>query len=378
MEAPRLYTFEYFKLNLIFCLLYATVSFFFLLPVFIEKVGGSRMVIGFTMGSCEAAAVASRLLMGRRMDRIGRKKVLQVGAAVSALASFLFCTVTSTGVIPILLRVLMGVGYGAFFTACFTIAAALSPRERLAEGLGTIGLSALVAQGFAPWLGERLVHAYGFSALFIAAGSFSAAALLMSFSLKESKYPELCLTYRDGLGSAARGLMVPILVITFFHAAGRGAIVSFVSDFAYDRGLKDAGTFFAFFAVAAFVGRMLGGRLIDRVGRARMLVPSLILFAAGLYYIPLIHTPRTLAAGGALCGLGQAFLYPVLMSLALGAAHVCDLGLTTGMFTACFDAGLGLGGFLWGTIANYWDYPAMYVIAGTLVALMVGLKRKIR
>jgi predicted MFS family arabinose efflux permease len=335
-------------------------------------------MIGFTMGSCEAAAVVSRLLMGRRMDRIGRKKVLQVGAAMTALASFLFCAVTSAGVLPILLRVLLGVGYGAFFTACFTIAAALSPRDRLAEGLGTLGLSALVAQGFAPSLGERLVGTYGFTALFIAAGTFSVAALLLSLVMRESKYPDFCLMYRNGITAEARKALIVILVVAFFHAAGRGAIVSFFSDFAYDRGLRNAGTFFAFFGAAAFIGRLLGGRLIDRVGRARMLVPSLILFAAGLYYIPLIHTMRAVAAGGALCGLGQAFLYPVLMSLALGAAHVCDLGLITGLFTACFDAGLGFGAFFWGAIANYWDYPTMYVTAGTLVVLMVFSKNRIR
>lgn len=378
MSERRLYTTEFFKINLVFFFAFTCFSCFFLLPIYIEQLGGSKAVIGMTMGACPAAAVLSRLFLGKRMDVIGRKKVLLAGTAFMMLASYLFYYVDRVGLYPVLLRVILGAGYGIVFTAAFTIVADLSPPRRLAEGLGMFGISAMLAQGFGPWIGERIMNAHGFNVLFLWAGFFALAACIMGLFLRESKSPDFCVTYRLDYASRVRGPLGFILIITFFYAAGRGTVLSFFSDFAYDRGVANVGMFFVYFSASAVAMRLFAGRIIDRVGRGRMLVPSLLLFAAGIFYLHSISSPASVVTGGILCGLGQAFLYPVLMSLALGRAGDCDRGMITGLYTAVFDAGLGFGSFFWGGVANFFGYSAMYIAASIASASGILLTRKIR
>lgn len=376
-EERRLYTPEYLKVTLAFSILFTALTFFYLLPVHIEALGGSRLMIGFTMGACEATAVATRLLFSTRMDRIGRKRVLAAGGSCLAAGCFLFCLVRRADALPIFLRILIGAGYGAILTASFTIVADMSPPHRLAEGLGTLGIGAMVGQGVGPWIGYRLVAAYGFTALFAAAGILALFGLGITLLMRESTSPEFCLAYRSGYRHRLSGAFPWLMAITLFYAAGRGSIISFFSDFAHDRGIENAGLFFLSFSAAAVAGRALGGRAIDRTGRLRMLVPSVALFAAGLVSIPLIDSLRPMVLSGALCGLGQAFIYPVLISLAAGQANACDLGLTIGIFTAVFDAGLGFGSFLWGALAASFGYPAMYLSAASLAASGAAFRRKV-
>ncbi|MDD5555727.1 MAG: MFS transporter [bacterium] len=372
-----LYTPQYLKLNAVFCLLFISLTMFYLLPIHIENLGGSRFMIGVIMGSCEATAVVLRLFFSGAMDRAGRKKVLFAGAALMAAACFLFPTVDRPGMRAILLRVLLGAGYGAFFTASFTIAAALSPPERLAEALGTLGVGAMIAQGVGPWLGGRVVAAHGFSGMFAAAGVFAAAGALITLSLEESTSPAFCLADRRDARRLLTGALPWLMVLTFCHAAGRGSIISFFSDFARGRGLGNPAVFFAAFSAAAVAGRLAGGRAIDRIGRRRMLIPSIALFAAGPVSVAFIASTGGMAASGALCGLGQALLYPVLMSLSVAGTHVCDLGVTVGLFTASFDAGLGAGSIAWGAVAGRFGYTAMYLSAGAVVAASAAFRRKI-
>jgi MFS family permease len=181
------------------------------------------------------------------------------------------------------------------------------------------------------------------------------------------------LNYRQKL-SGALGF---ILLITVFYAAGRGSIISFFADFAFEQGLSRLSLFFVSFAIAVIIMRPFTGRLTDRIGRLRMLVPSIIIFAGSLFYIPFIDSTVELIVGGAFCGVGQAFIYPVLMSLALGHTNQCDIGLTIGIFTAVFDAGIGGGAFVWGAVANALNYHAMYLIAAAGVLWTVTLKKKI-
>ena len=122
MDRDRLYTLEFLKINIVFFFAFSCFACFFLLPIYIERLGGSKTMIGITMGSSQAAAVLSRLVFGKKMDSIGRKKVLLAGTVLLMLASYLFCSVDRMGFYPVLLRIVLGVGYGVVFTAAFTIA----------------------------------------------------------------------------------------------------------------------------------------------------------------------------------------------------------------------------------------------------------------
>src|SRR4030095_806234 len=139
---------------------------FFLLPLHIRALGGSEAVIGAVMGTVGLASIAVLPLIGLRIDRLGRRLFLMLGAIGMTAASAGFLFIESVGPPLFALRLLQGVSCAAAFTATTTFVAEFAPANRRAQALGLFGLSSLLTHAIAPILGEEIIHRARFPTLF--------------------------------------------------------------------------------------------------------------------------------------------------------------------------------------------------------------------
>jgi MFS family permease len=351
------------------------VSLYILFPLFIRRLGGSELSIGMYAGIAGAAAVVARFPLGWLLDTQGRRRVL-AGAGVLHVAVWLgFLTIGGLGVRAAALVVLYGLVSGSLFASYFTYASDIVPVTRRSEGIAMFGIWGMLPNGLGPLVGEFLIERGGFQAYFVVAAAFAALSLCISLWLPETgvmirKHSE------TPAGPAAafqwRALLF-VLWTTFMFGAAADSLFTFFAPFAQSSGRGGVGSFFMTYACTAVAVRVLTGRLPDRIGLRRVLIPALFLYAGGVLLVPHVAQPATLIIAGIMCGAGHGYAFPILNVLAVERVPAEQRGRAVSWFTAMFDLGNTLANPLFGAVAEWAGYPAMFTAAGLGVLLAAAV-----
>jgi EmrB/QacA subfamily drug resistance transporter len=118
-------------------------------------------------------------------------------------------------------------------------------------------------------------------------------------------------------------------------------------------------------AYAIFFGGalLLGGRLADLLGRRRMFVVGLALFAASSLLCGLAWSEASLIAFRALQGLGGALLAPAALSLLMTTfAEGRERNLALGIYGAASGSGAAVGVLLGGLLTSYLSWSWIFFI----------------
>ena len=159
-----------------------------LLPYYATRFGASAFVIGLLTASYPAAQIIGGPLLGRLSDRYGRRPILIVSIAGTAV-SFLILGWASALWILFAGRILDGLTGGNITVAQSYITDITTAKDR-ARGLGLTGAAFGLGFIIGPALGGLLSQwGYGVPA-FVAAGVATLNVLLVTFFLPESLSPE--------------------------------------------------------------------------------------------------------------------------------------------------------------------------------------------
>lgn len=350
-----------------------STSMFILYPVFLTGLGADELRIGQVMGLAAGAAVLTRPIAGQLLDLLGGRRTL-LGAGMLNLVSILaLLPLAAIGPPLLFLTVLHAIAAGTLFASYFTYATHIVPPERRIEGVAMFGVAGMLPNGLGPPLSEWLLRTHGSRAYFAAAAVFTVASLLLTLLLHDARAD-----HEDGARAAglatwlrlarARTLRMPFLA-TFLFGVGIAALFTFLAPYALASGRGEVGGFFFAYAMAAILTRVIGGRLPERLGPRRILIPALVAFALGLAVTPLTTAPAALLVIGALCGVGHGYAFPILNVLAVARTPVRVRGAVVSLYTAMIDLGQMVGAPLLGAIATV-SFPVMFFTAS--VALVVA------
>jgi EmrB/QacA subfamily drug resistance transporter len=132
-----------------------------------------------------------------------------------------------------------------------------------------------------------------------------------------------------------------------------------------DLGFSQTGLQWVITAYAIIFGGtlLLGGRLADLLGRRRMFVAGLALFAASSLLSGLAWSSGSLVAFRAVQGLGGALLAPAALSLLMTTfAEGRDRNLALGIYGAASGSGAAAGVLLGGLITSYFGWSWIFFI----------------
>ena len=169
-QNDRLYTPTFFLSLLVNFLIGMNFTNSAVLPLYVSELGGSAATIGLFMGTAAVAAVVARPLIGTMLDRFGAKPVLIAGALLISLPPLGYWALLDAGELTTwvyVLRVFHGFGFGAHFSAFFSLAASTSPPERRNESIAMYGISGLAAHLVGPHLGETILGSHGLPGFFL-------------------------------------------------------------------------------------------------------------------------------------------------------------------------------------------------------------------
>lgn len=165
------------------------------------------------------------------------------------------------------------------------------------------------------------------------------------------------------------GAVILIGSFAFVLFLAEGAVLDWSAVFLTEvRGVahSEAGSGFVAFSLTMTITRLLGDRLVQRLGRFRIIVIGATCAAAGFLLATRVPHWQTTLLGFALVGVGCANIVPALFSMA-GQQRVMPEGLAVAAITTLGYAGILAGPALIGFVAH----ATSLIIAFTCVAMAV-------
>ncbi len=345
-------------------------NLFLHLAGFLNDLGADDLEIGMIYGITAAVAIVARRPLGPHLDRHGYRWVIVAGGGLNAVVCALYLTVHTMGAGIYLLRILHGLSEALLFTAFFGYAADHVPASRRTEGLALFGISGMLPIALGGALGDWVLTRGGFPDLFAMAALLAVLSLLLSLPLRDRPRRRSQPNPGRGFwGSLGQRDLLPLWWIGTVFALALTSIFAFLRRFVDETGLGSVGEFFAAYAAAAIVLRLGFGWLPDRVGRKRVLFPSLLALMAGFLVLAGAVDGRDVVIAGVLCGIGHGYVFPIVFALVVSRASDADRGSASAIFTALFDLGVVLGGPLFGSLSRGLDFGPIFATAAGIVAV---------
>ncbi len=333
-----------------------------------HRLDGGDLAVGVVVGALFVGAVILRPLAGRIGDRYGRRLLVIGGAFTVGLSMLCYALADS---IPALIgaRVITGVGEAAFFVGAATMITDLAPVERRGEAISYWSVAVYSGFAFGPALGEAVQHAWGYETLwYVAAGLGFTAAIIGTFTreVEREKHegPPGPLLNRKALGPGS---------VLFAGLIATAAFSAFVPLYADDVGIEDVAIVFVVFGVLVLLIRVVGARIPDTLGGARSGTVALTATAVGMAVMAAWGTAAGLMTGVVFFAIGQAFLYPAMLLLALEGTDDSERGSAVGTISSCFDLSQGLGSLVVGGVAALSSYRGTFATGAVCALLAVVL-----
>ncbi len=338
-----------------------------LLPLYIQTLGAREGEIGRIMAGYFLAAIFTQAVAAGTLDRWPRRPVLLLSSGAVIVVAVGFALTTRLGWPLYLLRFLHGVALALFNTIMLTLIADLAPRERRAEAVGVFGVSGLAAIAVAPAVGEQILGTWGFPAFL---WSVALAALAGFAACWATPVPAAAAAPPGGRVPVRLWLALgPILLPGFQFGLANTILFVFLPPFGRAIGLPRVAPFYVAYTAAAILVRLAAGRVADRVGPRRIIVPALAAQLVGLVLCSALQATWLLLLVGVLNGAAQGFVFPAASVMAFEAAPAGRRGQTVALFNISVLLGgvLGASGFGW--LAEAAGYRPSFAAAGLVLAV---------
>jgi MFS family permease len=165
--------------------------------------------------------------------------------------------------------------------------------------------------------------------------------------------------------------VVAVAIALFLCSFGYGGIMTFVALFSDRNGISPKSVFFTAFALTVLVTRLFSGRLADRIGHKRFLLPCLALTTVGLGATALARNRAQLVVAAAVFGLGFGSQYPAFVGHVLNFVDPRRRGAAFGGILAAFDTGIGTGSIAAGWIAERVGFRGAFGVGAALSAFSI-------
>ncbi|OKI49566.1 MFS transporter [Micromonospora sp. CB01531] len=333
------------------------------LPHFLrERHQAGDLVVGLVVTGTAVTALLVRPVAGMFADRFGHRTVMLVGALVLAAGGLLYLAPLNVPAL-VTVRLLLGAGEAALFTAGAVWTVSLAPHSRRGQLIGLYGVSMWGGIAAGTFLGASVQPA-GYPAVW----ALSAAAPLLAAGLVALAPAPRTAPTGGGGGLLVRPALLPGVALTF-GAAGYAGLAAFVVLHLQSRGVGHGVVVLSCFSAVYAGTRLVIGHLPDRLGPRRVAAWCGVGEAAGLLVIAVAPNLPVAVAGSVVMGVGFSLLHPSLALMVLNRTDPARQGAAIGAYTSFWDLGLAVWGPLTGLVAAGLGYPAVFAAGAACAAV---------
>ena len=372
----------------------AAVSFFVavgfgivapVLPLFAREFGVGRTAAGAVVSAFAFMRLASGLLGGRLVDRLGERVVLATGLGIVAASSLLTGFAQSYEQL-LVLRGAGGVGSAMFTVSALSLLLRLVRADQRGRAAGWFQAGFLVGGVSGPAFGGALAAISLRAPFFVYAGTLSVALVITLVALRdtpqagapsgEAGAPVVRTTLRQALAHPAyRAALVTNLGTGWVLFGIRSSLIPlFVAD-VLGRTPFWVGIGFLVGAATQALTLWPAGRTVDRVGRKPAMVGGGAVAVLALVLLVALETLPGFLLSMALYGVAAGFL-GVAPAAVVGDVVGGRGGTVVAAFPMSADLGAVAGPLVAGYLAAEVSYPAAFGVGAAV--LLVGTVLSLR
>ena len=330
------------------------------------RFGSDTAIGGTAAGIYVIGGLLSRIVAGKYIEMVGRKKMLLIGLSFALVMSTTYFFVSSIAML-MAIRFLHGMSYGISSTCTSDIVAKLLPQSRRGEGLGYFFLSITIACAIGPLLGMTLGSSQNYDAVFFVGLVMYSLALVMALILR---VPEETLTEEQireaksfTLNSMFQRSALPLALTVMVFYFSYSGVLAFIASYSEEIGLVETATYF-YLSVAAgtLLSRIYAGRIYDEKGPNKVIIPAYVGFIVGMTIFATTSDSLLFLFSGFIIGIGVSIVFSICQSIVVSRAPPRRYGVTTSTFSALNDLGTGLGPSILGILIAAVGFRDMYLV----------------
>ncbi len=358
-----------------------------LLAYYAETFQAGPVEIGLLMACYSLAQFLFAPLWGAVSDRVGRRPVMLISVAATAICLAGFASASALWML-FLFRTLHGIATANISTAQACVADLTTPENR-AKGMGMIGAAFGIGFTVGPFVGGELSR-FGLAfPIWVAAGLSALNFVLAFFLLPETRRPDS--EERKRPISPAAFLTVlrhPVVglcvALTFLNTVAFALMEGMFNVFAEDAwGLTamDVGRMFGISGlITVIIQGGLIGRLVKRYGEARLLPAGVLVLAVGLALLPFAPPMAAMMVVFSIIAVGQSISGPSLQSLISRGTKAEEQGFVLGtnqsLSALARAVGPASGGLIYAHIAPSAPFlTAAALLAGGFVLSLAAVRQ---
>jgi len=345
------------------------------IPLYADGAGGGSSGAGLTTAAFMLSTVFAQVQMPRVLDRFGYRAVLAVGLLFLGLPAFFYAAAQMMAAI-LAVTLLRGVGFGIATVLFAALMVELTPPGRRGEALGLLGVAIALPAIFCNALGLWLMERFGYGTVFLlgAIAPLLGIVAILGIRVVPTSGRERAGRTAGFFAGLRRGPLLRVFLVFAATTTAAGVIVTFLPlAVTPGTGLFSAAGALLVVGVASAAGRWWAGRFGDRRDPRILLPPGLLAAALGMVSLPWGGT--FLVVGAALFGVGFGLLQNTTLVLMMGRVSESEYGLGSTLWNVAFDAGTGLGAFLFGFVIAAVGFSWAFLLCAGLVASALILVR---
>lgn len=337
-----------------------------ILPIYAKRYHISSFDAALLVAVFSAASFVCSPLWGKVSDRLGRRPVLIVALAGTAVGSLI--TGLAGGLALLLIGRIVDGGSGASISVARAAAADLAPRGERTRLFGLLGAAFGVGFVAGPAIGAAAALGGPRLPFFIAAGIAIANTAVAAFRLPETRRPE-ARSARPPIGWRRAAPLVGVAFTAMVAFSGFEATFALFGQHRLGFGISSAAAVFtAVGAVIVVVQAGLVHPVVRRIGELPTLVAGLIANTAGLLALAAAYSWALAAPALLVLTVGQGLVQTTMTSALAGQADPGRRGQLLGFQQSASAlarvAGPAIAGALLGSQAS----GVPYVVGAGLTA----------
>ena len=346
-----------------------------LVSKYADYLGATATVVGVVSSLFALSSLLLKVISGPAIDAFNRKYILIAAITVIAISFFGF-SISSNVPMILAFRLLQGCGQAFTATCCLALVADALPAEKFGVGIGTFTLAQAICQAVGPMAGLALADQFGYRIAFVIAALCTSCAIFSASLIQtpEREYSKFKICKRNIF---AREAVLPAVLLFLLQMTSCN-INSFLVIYADRLGVENIGLFFTVYAITMLFAPTSVGRLADRYGTVRALIPAMTFFAISFLLISFSSSLPMFLLAAVVSAFGYGAAQPAVQALGMKFVSKERRGAASSTSYIGQDLGNLLGPILAGIIVEKFGYPAMWrlmIIPVILAIVLTVLQR---
>lgn len=367
---------NYFKIRLVLILTSLSIGVMsFFLPIYSKSLDMNALEIAGLFSIISFILIIFRPLIGKLIDKVGKKPILIVSILFYAVSYFLFA-ISTTSLLLYIARTFQGIASALLGITAYVIVADTHNSEDISKGFGKVNSAQSTGNIYGCILAFLILSKVGFLQgwrilfiIFAIAALFALFKVITTFKENEHKFINRKFNIKNYSKTTLK-----LLIIVFISSLSSTIVTPILMIYLQDKITNDIGGLALAFFPALIIDSLLSvkiGSISDKLGKSKSMIIGMIISGLTIITLPNISSLTIFAIvwtissiGGTLYSLSESGLYAQLNT-------ENNNGEIFGIYTLVSNLGamIGplIGGILYDTISQkspfYLNGIGMLIIA---------------